>query len=180
VKSRATCSFNVQTLYICRQEQASLFLIIMGITKINSRYKKWLIALFVLLLAGASVIYYLFTLKYDDTADVKADYTVNAPEFIKEFQQDMAGANKKYSEKIIVVNGMVSAIEAADTTANIKMMDTTTGAYIIFAFQQQHLQEAKQMKAGDRVSIKGSCSNGAFSNILDTEYITFKRCAVNK
>ena len=149
-------------------------------TKINSRYKKWLIALFVLLLAGAAVIWYLFTLKYDDTAVVKADYTVNAFEFIKEFRQDMTGANKKYSEKIIVVNGFVSAIEPADTTVNIKMIDTANGAYIIFAFQQQHLNEAKQMKTGDQVSIKGSCSNGSFSNILETEYITFKRCAVNK
>ena len=148
--------------------------------KINSRYKKWLIALFVLLLAGAAVIWYLFTLKYDDTAVVKADYTVNAIDFIKEFRQDMTGANKKYSEKIIVVNGTVSAIEAADTTTNIKMIDTANGAYIIFAFQQQHLNEAKQMKTGDQVSIKGSCSNGSFSNILETEYITFKRCAVNK
>ena len=138
-----------------------------------------MIALFILLFVGAGVIWWLFTLKYDDTATVKADYTVNALEFIKEFKQDMPGANKKYSEKIIVVNGTISAIEAADTTANIKMIDTTSGAYIIFAFQQQHLNEAKQMKEGDKVSIKGSCSNGAFSTILETEYISFKRCAVN-
>ena len=148
--------------------------------KMMNRYKKWLIGLVILLLAGAAVIYYLFTLKYDDTAIVKADYTVNAMEFIKEFKQDMAAANKKYSEKIIVVNGTVSAIEMADTTANIKMMDTTNGAYIIFAFQQQHLGEAKTIKEGGQVSIKGSCSNGAFSSILEAEYITFKRCAVNK
>jgi hypothetical protein len=144
------------------------------------RYKKWLIALGVLLLAGILVIYYLFNLKYDDTASVKTDFTVNAMDFIKEFKQDMAAANKKYSEKIIVVNGTVSAIEMADTTANIKMIDTTNGAYIIFAFQQQHLNEAKAMKEGEQVSIKGSCSNGAFSSILEAEYITFKRCAVNK
>ncbi len=143
------------------------------------RYKKWLIALFVLLVAGAAGIWYLFNLKYDDTASVKADYNVNAIDFIREFKQDMAAANKKYSEKIIVVNGSVSAIEMADTTANIKMTDTINGAYIIFAFQQQHLNEAKAMKEGEQVSIKGSCSNGAFSSILETEYITFKRCAVN-
>ncbi|MEO7306317.1 MAG: hypothetical protein ABIR78_13670 [Ferruginibacter sp.] len=148
-------------------------------TKINKPYKKWLIAIFVLLLAGGAVIWWLFNLKYEDTADVKVDYTVNAIEFIKEFKKDMAAANKKYSEKIIVVNGTVSAIEAADTTANIKMIDSSS-AYIIFAFQQQHLNEAKQLKPGDKVSIKGSCSNGAFSSILETEYITFKRCAVNK
>ncbi len=60
------------------------------------RYKKWLIGLGFLLLAGAAVIYYLFTLKYDDTTTVKSDFTVNAMEFIKEFKQDMAAANKKY------------------------------------------------------------------------------------
>ncbi len=149
-------------------------------TKINKPYKKWLLALFVLLLAGGIAIWYLFTLKYDDTATVKADYTVNAMDFIKEFKQDMAAANKKYTEKIVVINGFVSAVEMADTTANIKMVDTTNGAYIIFAFQQQHLAEAKAMKEGEEVSIKGSCSNGAFSSILEAEYITFKRCAVNK
>ncbi len=149
--------------------------------KINRGYKKWLIALFVLLLAGGAVVWYLFTLKYDDTTTVKTDYTVNAVDFIKEFRQNMTAANKKYSEKIIVVNGIVSAIEPADTTMNIKMIDTAqNGAYIIFAFQQQHLSEAKAIKEGDQVSVKGSCSNGAFSNILETEYITFKRCALNK
>ena len=146
----------------------------------KKRYKKWLIALLVLVLAGAATVWYLFTLKYDDTATIKADYTVNAVDFIKEFRQDMIAANKKYSEKIIVVNGIVSAIEPADTTMNIKMIDTAqNGAYLIFAFQQQHLADAKTLKEGDKVSIKGSCSNGAFSNILETEYITFKRCALN-
>lgn len=145
------------------------------------RYKKWMIALMVVLLAGAGIIWYLYTLKYDDTATLKPDYTVNAMDFIREFRQDMTAANKKYAEKIIVVNGTVSAIEMADTTANIKMVDTAAnGAYIIFAFQQQHLNQAKDIREGQTVSIKGSCSNGAFSNILETEYITFKRCALNK
>lgn len=150
------------------------------LTTKNKRYKKWLLALFVLLVAGGLAAWYMLTLKYDDTATVKADYTVNAAGFINEFKKDMTAANKKYSEKIITVNGTVSAIEMADTTANIKMVDTSNGAYIIFAFQQQHLQEAKAIKAGEAVSIKGSCSNGAFSDILEAEYITFKRCAVNK
>ncbi|MBK8610878.1 MAG: hypothetical protein IPL84_13300 [Chitinophagaceae bacterium] len=149
-------------------------------TKINKRYKKWMLAAFVLLLAAGATVWYVFTEKFTDTAEVKAAFTVNAADFIKEFRQDMKAANARYSEKIIVVNGIVSEVEAVDTTANIKMVDTASGAYVIFAFQKQHLSEAKAMKAGDQVSIKGSCSNGAFSNILETEYITFKRCAVNK
>lgn len=147
-------------------------------TQINKKYKKWLLLAGTLVLIAGGFIWYLFTLKHVDTAEVPADFTVHAMEFIGEFRQDMTGANKKYSEKIVEVNGIVSEIEFADTTANVKMIDTTSGAYIIFAFQQQHLADARTLQEGDRVSIKGSCSNGSFSNILETEYITFKRCAL--
>ena len=148
-------------------------------TKINKGYKKWLLAFFVLLLAGGGIVWYIFTEKFDDTKSVKADHTVAAMDLIKEFKTDTRLANEKYSEKIIVVNGVVSEIKNADTTSNIIMRDTS-GAYIIYAFQEQHLAEARQMKIGDQVSIKGSCSGGNYSEILGTISINFKRCALNK
>ncbi len=146
----------------------------------NRRYKKWILVLVVLVLAGAAAVWYIFTEKFEDTGKLKTDHIVNAVDFIKEFQTDLAKANKKYTEKVIIVNGIVSKVEPADTTVNIKMVDTTSGAYVIFAFQQQHLAEAKALKEGDPVSIKGSCSGGIHSEILGTEKIDFKRCAVNK
>ncbi len=142
--------------------------------------KKIIIAGVILLLAGAAVIWYIFTEKFTDTAERKAAFTVNAMDFIKEFEQNENVANQKYKDQIITVNGRVSETEPADTTINIKFTDTLTDAYIIFAFQEQHLQEAKQLKEGDSVSIKGSFSNGSYSEILETMSITFKRCAVNK
>jgi hypothetical protein len=152
----------------------------MGTVNTKGWYKKWLIAGGVLLLAGAAVVWYIFTEKFEDTSKVKADHTVNATDFINEFLQDEKAANKKYTEKIVIINGTVSENKNADTTANIIMTDKKNGNYIIFAFQQQHLAEARQMKAGDPVSIKGSCSGGNYSEILGVESINFKRCAVNK
>lgn len=142
--------------------------------------KKWLLAIFILSLGGASFVGYMFTLKHDDTAQLKVDFTVESLVFINDFKTDLTAANEKYSEKIVVVNGTVSEVEMADTTANIKMVDTTNGDYIIFAFQQQYLNDAKKLKPGEKVSIKGSCSNGDFSAILETYYVTFKRCTINK
>jgi len=130
--------------------------------------KKWLIGLLIILLAATAVIWYLFTLKHDDTKDLKAVYSVEAVPFLKEFETDMSQANKKYAEKVIVVNGIISELEMADTTANIKMSDTTNGAYIIFAFQNQHVEETKNLKLGDKVSVKGIFSNAAYSAILET------------
>ncbi len=148
--------------------------------KMNPWLKRLLIGGLLLLLAGGGAIWYIFNEKFTDTSERKAAFTVNAIDLIHEFQQSDSLANKKYAEKIITVNGRISELEAADTTINVKMIDTLTDAYIIFAFQQQHLKEAKQLKEGDSVSIKGSCSGGIYSEQLETEFITCKRCAVNK
>jgi len=142
--------------------------------------KKILITFLVLVGIGAAIYWYIATEKFADTKDREAAYTVNAIDFIREFEKNDSAANKKYADKIITVNGMVSEIEAADTTVNIKFIDTASGSYVIFAFQEQYVSEAKTLKAGDSASIKGSCSGGVLSEILGTEFITFKRCTLNK
>ena len=131
-----------------------------------------------LLLIGFVVYFYFATLSHDDTASLNADYTVEAIPFIKEFEKDHKAANKKYAEKIIAVKGIVTTIEPADTTMNIKMSDTTTGSYLIFAFQDQHMAEAKKLKPGDQAVIKGSCSDGIYSEILGTYFVSFKRSTI--
>ena len=146
----------------------------------KAKYKNILIGILVVAVTLFAVAWYIFNDKYADTIERKAAYTVNAMDFIKEFEKNDSLANRKYTEQIITVNGTVSEVQQVNTTANIKFIDTTSGSYIIFTFQQQHLAEAKQLKEGDKVSIKGSCSGGTYSEILGTEYISFKRCAINK
>lgn len=140
--------------------------------------KRILILALLGIVAAGAIAWYLFNLKHDDTKDVEADFTVSALPFIDEFRKDEGAANKKYAEKIILVNGTISALEAADTTLNVKMVDTLTGSYAIFAFQQQDLAATKTLKEGQQVSIKGSCSGGTFSSILEAESISFKRCTL--
>ena len=142
--------------------------------------KKLLLVGLILIGVAAASYWYIATEKFADTKDRQAAFTVNAIDFIREFEKDDKAANKKYADKIITVNGIVSEIEAADTTMNIKFVDTTSGSYAIFAFQEQHIAETKTVKVGDSVSIKGSCSGGILSEILGTESITFKRCTLNK
>ena len=76
----------------------------------NKKTLKWLlIAGGSLLLIGIVVYFYYATLTHDDTASLKADYTVEAIPFIKEFEKDYKAANKKYAEKIIAVKGIVTS-----------------------------------------------------------------------
>jgi flagellar basal body-associated protein FliL len=146
----------------------------------KNRIKKILIIGLILFVAAVGVAWYMYTNTFSDTSKEKAAYTFNALDFIAAFQQNDSTANKKYAEQIITINGRVTAIEQADTTVNIKMADTITGSYVIFAFQQQDAANVKKVKQGDSVSIKGSCSGGVYSDILQTEFITFKRCSINQ
>jgi hypothetical protein len=146
----------------------------------NSWRRRILAAGLVLVILFAGVYWYYATEKYADTKYVKSDYTVNAIEFIREFQQQPGESNKKYTDKIITVNGIVSEIEPSDTTLNIKFIDTASGSYAIFAFQSQHVNEVKSVKVGDQVSVKGSCSGGIYSDILEATSITFKRSTLNQ
>jgi hypothetical protein len=133
----------------------------------------------IVLIGGAGWIWYIFNEKFTDTNKIDPVYTVNALDLIHAFEKNDSLANQQYAEKIMVVNGEVSAVEGVDSTVNIKMADSTSGSYVIFAFQQQDVAKAKEIRVGEKVSIKGSCSGGAYSEILETEYITFKRCAIN-
>ena len=137
-------------------------------------------SVFILIVSSAVTIWYIFTVKFEDINDQKPDYSIKALDLIEEFTKSDSLANKKYAEKIVAVTGVVTEIEPADSTINIKLGDTITGSYVIFAFQKQHLKEATAIKKGDSISIKGSCSGGAYSEILETEFITFKRCALIK
>jgi len=141
--------------------------------------KKILIGGLVILLIAAGAYWWIATREFGDTSKRKAAFTVNATEFIQEFEKDIKAANAKYKDKIVIVNGRVSSVEsAADTTVNLKFIDSS-GSYAIFAFQKKHLADAKKVKAGDQVSIKGSFSSGIVSEILGITSITFKRCALH-
>lgn len=147
-------------------------------SKTKFRVNGLLAIVLLLLLAGAAVYYYFSTLTHADTATLNADFTVEAIPFINEFEKDLKTANKKYAEKIIAVTGKVTAVLPADTTFTVEMKNPATGSYLIFDFQQKDQGLATKLKTGDSITIKGSCSDGVYSDILGTYFISFKRCTI--
>lgn len=117
---------------------------------------------------------------HESTDKIKADYTVNAPDLIREFLANDSAANKKYMEKIVAVNGAVSQVDQlADSATNIQFADSATGSYIIFSFDKEQFEKVKNIKAGDTISAKGSCSGSMYSEILGNTSISFKRSTIS-
>ena len=115
-----------------------------------------------------------------ETDKVKADYSVQASALIREFAANDTAANKKYREKILLVDGVVSQMEMqADSTVNIKFVDTSKH-FINISLDKKDYEKTKGLKPGDLVSVKGSCSGSSYSMILDSTSIDFKRSTLNK
>lgn len=113
------------------------------------------------------------------TEKIKADYTVTADALIQEFISNDTATNKKYMDKVLVVNGTASAIDMLpDSTSTVRFADST-GSYVIFSLEKDQYEKTKLLKQGDAVSLKGVCSGSIFSDILKTTAITFKRATFN-
>lgn len=122
---------------------------------------------------------YIMAETHSATQNVKAEYTVNSADLIKEFLVNDTAANKKYIDKTLIVNGNTTAVEIlADSTSTIKFADST-GSYAIFSFEKSEMPRVKNIKTGDMVSLKGVCSGSIFSDILETTSISFKRAILN-
>lgn len=134
----------------------------------------------ILLLTGGVLFWCFLNQKFEDTAVVKPAFTVKAIDMIGEFTQNDSLANKKYTEKMVVVNGRITEMETADTTTNIKFTDSLSGSYIIFEFQAQHAKAARNLQVGDLVSLKGSCSGSIYSQLRKAHMISFKRAVLNQ
>lgn len=123
---------------------------------------------------------YIMNETHTATENVKAEYTLTATDLLKEFIANDTSSNKKYLDKTMVVNGNVSAVDLlADSTSTIKFEDST-GSYIIFSLEKKEIEQIKNIKSGDPVSLKGVCSGSIFSEILSTTSISFKRATFNK
>lgn len=131
-------------------------------------------------LIAASVAWFIFTQKFDDTSKVKANFVLSADSLLSELSRGTNSVNKKYTEKILDVSGQVSEIESLDSMVNVKFTDTVSGNYLIFSFQDQDVPEANKLKEGEQVVVRGSCSGAVHSDILELDYISFKRSAIIK
>jgi hypothetical protein len=117
---------------------------------------------------------------FENTSTVKADYSVEASNLIKEFLANDTAARNKYNEKTLEVSGAVKEVKInTDSTSTIQFADST-GSYAIFSFEKTDIDKVKIIKTGDVVKVKGICSGSMFSEILGTTSISFKRSILDK
>ena len=81
--------------------------------------KKILIALLVIVAAGAGVGYYLWNKPHVNLTNAKSDIVVDAKALLEEYQQNEGASNEKYFDKVIAVKGNVAEVMNDEGTLKI-------------------------------------------------------------
>jgi putative nucleic acid binding protein len=122
--------------------------------------KKFKIILGFLLVAIVSLLIMIYYYNKPDVNVVKtnAAYVLTAKNLIEEYRADETSTNKKYTEKVIQVNGMVHEITTLKGNSVITIRNADQESSIICHMLPNQTQKALQLVKGQRISVKGVCT----------------------
>ncbi|HVY74596.1 MAG TPA: hypothetical protein VG890_07185 [Puia sp.] len=99
----------------------------------------------------------LYLKPHRSTVDDAADYTIAAVALYQEFESNEQAAGKKFTGKVLEVQGLVTSIVSDARNINILLNATGTGG-INCSFSAMDSAGLGKIKKGDSVSIKGRCT----------------------
>ena len=135
--------------------------------------KKWWRKYKVIMVIALSIVviaciygYQEYTRKLPDTDKLKAAFTLNAADLIRQFTADEAKATVKYSDHVISVQGIIDSVQPADSIGTVFLKDGRSTTSVMCQFDKKDFQEMLGLQKGDLITIKGICSGYLMDVIL--------------
>jgi hypothetical protein len=130
--------------------------------------KKILIALLVIVAAGAGVGYYLWNKPHVNLTNAKSDIVVDAKALLEEYQQNEGASNEKYFDKVIAVKGNVAEVMNDEGTLKIGLETGDRNGFMVRCELSATAPHARtEFAVGEPVQFKGTCSGLNFDVQLD-------------
>lgn len=118
-----------------------------------------------------------YTRKNKDLQDVAPEASITAPELLKAFEADSAGANKAYLGKIIAVSGTVKSLEKEAGAATVVLGEAGTLSSVRCSMDTAHLAEVANVKEGQSLSVKGALTGFNQDELLGSD-VVLNRCVL--
>ena len=133
-----------------------------------------------LIMAVASFyVYKEYNRTHKDTSELKADYSIAVTDLLKEFETSESDANKKYWDKVLMVDGFVKDLTKDDRGVfSIILGDTASMASVRCSMDSLHNAEAGNVRQGAHIAMKGICSGFNSDELLGSDVILV-RCIVH-
>lgn len=111
--------------------------------------------LVIAILGGTVAFFYIWNKPKKSVAATAPDFSIATQQFAAEFLQDTAKANIKYTDKIVVLGGVIDEIET-DNAGNINLIFAEDSLEIQCALDSASSLKAKAFKQQDSVKLKGN------------------------
>ncbi|OQP58512.1 OB-fold protein [Niastella populi] len=130
----------------------------------------------VIIMITAIYAWYQYNRTVQGLADVKADYSVDAPALINEFVSNEDLAHKKYLNKILSVKGTIKSVEPGGT---IVLGDTTEMNGVRCVLDTSANAAAGSLQRGATITIKGAITgfNKDETGLLGSD-VQLNRCVI--
>ncbi|GAB3006202.1 hypothetical protein GCM10027051_01730 [Niabella terrae] len=130
--------------------------------------KKILLLLLVVVLLGAGYGYFQYNRRPPDVKAAAPEINMDAGELAASFNRDEAAANKMYVDKILSVTGKIADITVDPTGQATVVLETGDPmASVICSFYDTEAGAAKDLAAGQQVTIKGICTGKLMDVVLN-------------
>ncbi len=138
------------------------------------------------LLCGGTIGYYMYNKPHRNVLSAEPDYTLTVAELYEKTENKTETAADTYSDKIFELTGTVAKTDVPDdSTANIFLVIDDEGLNnVICAMDLEYIKDAKNMKPGTYITVKGIFAGvNEFSDPdfgISTTDIMLTRCVVKK
>jgi len=128
--------------------------------------KKIIIVIIIVGAIGGAYGLYVFFMPHRDVQSVEAFATISANDLVAEYLKDNAAANLKYladdgDSKVLNITGRVSSIETDQKNQLVLILkDEGAAIGVSCTFMESTNKNAKKLKVGDVVKIKGVLRSG--------------------
>lgn len=154
--------------------------------KRNKIFKIIATIIFVGILIGSSVAYYLFNMPQRNVQATKTNFSLSASDIVNEYLFNADSANAKYLQeegdsKILAVKGKIYSISVDQKNQKVILLkDSSEKAGVSCTFTQETNNHADNLKEGQIVTIKGVIRSGAgFDKDLDLyENVIMEKCDI--
>lgn len=119
--------------------------------------KKFLIAIGTILLLLAVGVFIAFNISGDSVAKKEADHSISAAALYAEYATNEKASNRKYIDKTIEVNGIISEISKDQQGATV-LMFTEPGEFEGVMCTLVKEEDTSALKVGSQVKVKGQCT----------------------
>jgi hypothetical protein len=137
--------------------------------------------LLLILAAVAIYIYKEYNRTHKDTSKLKPDYSIEAAQLVKEFEENEKATGTKYWDKIVKVDGLVKDVLKDDKGFyTVVLGDTASMSSVRCSIDSVHGNEAAQVQKGSIIAIKGICSGFNADEMLGSDVILVRSVVDSK